>query len=112
MPLYQVLEEQRDCLLVWATGSGKTYTMFNIIKRMNKSSIVIVPTLALLVDMIKTLEKMNIEYRALSSIHCRGLDEKIKQTLLIDRPKVISNRITKQMQPKNLSCLEKRHTTI
>ena len=84
----KVILEQTDCLLVWPTSSGKTHTVFNLIKRMEKAAILIIPTLALLIDMCKYLEKYNISFRALSSVHCTGSGDKLEESLLCEKPKV------------------------
>ena len=86
----RVLKDKQDCLLVWATGSGKTFTVLNIIQRMQDSVVILVPTLVLLIDLCKQLDNMNLSYGALSSLHCHGSTENLKSTLLSNKPQVFN----------------------
>ena len=84
----KVINEKQDCLLVWATGSGKTYTILNIIQRTEETVVLLVPTLALLIDMCHQLDLTNVTYGALSSLHCHTSMDYLKQSLLSAKPKV------------------------
>ena len=78
----------RDALLVWPTGAGKTHTILSIIEETSGTSIVTTPTLSLMLEYIKQLEKTSIQYSSASSLQSKTADEYIVE-ICQNRPRCI-----------------------
>ena len=65
--LRQVLQS-KDILMVWPTGAGKTHTIISLIEETSGTTIILTPTLSLMMEYIKQLEMRSISYLAGSSL--------------------------------------------
>ena len=74
--------------MVWATGSGKTFTTMKIIARQKQSSVVIIPTLCLLLDIEAQLKAEKVSCTTFCSLR-QGSIEDIMRLALESRTKAI-----------------------
>ena len=88
LALQKILYEKRDTILVWATGSGKTFTTMKIIARQKQSSVVIIPTLCLLLDIEAQLKAEKVSCTTFCSLR-QGSIEDIMRLALESRTKAI-----------------------
>ena len=65
--LKQVLQS-KDILMVWPTGAGKTHTVFSLIEETSGATMILTPTLSLMLEYIKQLERRSISFLAGSSL--------------------------------------------
>ena len=66
--LQQVLQS-KDIVMVWPTGAGKTHTIISLIEETSGTTIILTPTLSLMLEYMKQLEIRSISYLAGSSLH-------------------------------------------
>ena len=70
----KIVHLMQDCVMVWATGSGKTFTTLHMITLFARSSVIIVPTICLLLDI-----KRHLEYAGTSSLSfCSSKEESLE----------------------------------
>ena len=71
----KVLKEKKDVIMFWGTGAGKTFTVMRIIEKIEHSAVIVVPTLALMLDIAKELRKKKTNYMMFSSLQTRTTNE-------------------------------------
>ena len=75
--VFRQVNNYTDTLVIWPTGSGKSYTLLSIIEQSKEASIVVTPTLSLMMEYVKQLEKRNISYTHASSIEQKSSHSQI-----------------------------------
>ena len=66
--LQQVLQS-KDIVMVWPTGAGKTHTIISLIEQTSGTTVILTPTLSLMLEYMKQLQLRSISYLAGSSLH-------------------------------------------
>ena len=64
--------ESKDILMVWPTGAGKSHTIISIIEETHGASIILTPTLSLMMEYMEQLETRSISYLAGSSLQAHS----------------------------------------
>ena len=81
----EVIEEfslrRKDVLMFWPTGAGKSYTVLRIIMGLKNSAVILLPTLALIMDFQKELNSRSISSIHLSSLQMQSPNDVIKGCL-------------------------------
>ena len=74
--------------MFWSTGSGKSFTVLYIIERLKRSAVMILPTLALMMNLCNELAQMKITFVALSSLQSNK-EYQVMSDCINNRPKVL-----------------------
>ena len=84
----RIVNHKQDTLLVWATGAGKTQTTLHAIMKFANSTLIIIPTLSLMIDISSELEKRKTDHVMFSSLNSMKIED-IVEDCLTKRYKVL-----------------------
>ena len=77
----RIVDRRQDTIMIWATGAGKTFTTLKAMEMLSKSTLMIIPTLSLMMDISSELRGKDIGHTVFSSLNVQKFDDMVEGCL-------------------------------